>query len=111
MEAGLRQAPVISVIMGVYNAETFLEEAIKSILNQSFRDFEFIIVNDASTDNSVAIINRFNDDRIRVINNESNIGLTRSLNKAIRQAHGEFIARMDADDISFPDRFREQVNF
>ncbi|MBS1732379.1 MAG: glycosyltransferase [Bacteroidetes bacterium] len=111
MEAGLRQAPVISVIMGVYNAETFLEEAIKSILNQSFRDFEFIIVNDASTDNSVAIINRFNDDRIRVINNESNIGLTRSLNKAIRQARGEFIARMDADDISFPDRFHEQVNF
>ncbi len=111
MEVGLKHAPIISVIMGVYNAETFLEEAIKSILNQTFRDFEFIIVNDSSTDSSIAIINCFHDDRIRVVNNENNIGLTKSLNKAIRLANGEFIARMDADDISFPDRFQAQVNF
>ena len=106
--------PTISVIMSVFNEgtrERFLREAIESILNQTFADFEFLIVNDGSTDSSLEIIQSYQDKRIRVINNEENIGLTRSLNKAIRQARGEYIARQDADDISLPNRFEEQIKY
>lgn len=103
--------PRISVIMSVYNGEKYLREAIESILNQTFADFEFLIVNDGSTDGSLEIIQSYPDERIRVINNEQNIGLTKSLNRAIRQARGEFIARQDADDISLPNRFEEQIKY
>ena len=103
--------PRISVIMSVYNGERYLREAIESILNQTFADFEFIIVNDASTDSSLAIIQSYQDERIRVISNEINIGLTKSLNKAITEARGEYIARQDADDISLPNRFEEQIKY
>jgi len=103
--------PKISVIMSVYNGEKYLREAIDSILNQTFTDFEFIIVNDGSTDNSLEIIKSYEDERIKIINNEQNIGLTKSLNKALKQARGEYIARQDADDISFPNRFEEQVKY
>ena len=103
--------PKISIIMSVYNGEKYLREAIESILNQTFADFEFIIVNDGSTDSSLEIIQSYHDDRIRVINNEINIGLTKSLNKAIGEARGEYIARQDADDISLPNRFEEQLKY
>jgi len=103
--------PRISVIMSVYNGESYLREAMESILNQTFADFEFIIVNDASTDTSLKIIQSYDDERIKVINNEKNIGLTKSLNIAIEQAQGEFIARQDADDISLPNRFEEQLRY
>ncbi len=103
--------PKISVILSVYNGEKYLGEAIESILNQTFTDFEFLIVNDGSTDSSLNIIQSYQDERIRVINNEQNIGLTKSLNKAIRQARGEYIARQDADDISLPNRFEEQIKY
>ena len=103
--------PRISVIMSVYNGEKYLREAIESILNQTFTDFEFLIVNDGSTDGSLEIIQSYQDERIRVINNEQNIGLTKSLNKAIKQARGEYIARQDADDISLPNRFEEQIKY
>ena len=103
--------PKISVIMSVYNGEKYLREAIESILNQTFIDFEFLIVNDGSTDGSLEIIQSYQDERIRVINNEQNIGLTKSLNKAIKQARGEYIARQDADDISLPNRFEEQIKY
>lgn len=95
--------------MSVYNGEKYLREAIESILNQTFIDFEFIIVNDGSTDNSLKIIKNYSDERILIINNEKNIGLTKSLNKALKQAKGEYIARQDADDISLPNRFEKQV--
>jgi len=101
--------PKISVIMSVFNGEKYLREAIDSILSQTFTDFEFIIVNDGSTDNSLSIIKGYSDRRIRLIDNEQNIGLTKSLNKVIKQARGEYIARQDADDISLPNRFEEQV--
>lgn len=101
----------ISVIMSVYNGERYLREAIESILNQTYTDFEFIIVNDASTDGSLKIMQSYGDSRIKIINNEQNIGLTRSLNKAIRQAQGEFIVRQDADDISLPNRLEEQTGY
>ncbi len=103
--------PKVSVIMSVYNGERYLKEAIESILHQTFTDFEFLIVNDGSTDGSLEIIQSYQDGRVRVINNEQNIGLTKSLNKAIRQTRGEYIARQDADDISLSNRFEEQTKY
>lgn len=103
--------PLLTVLMPVYNAERFLDEAVRSILNQSLRDFELLIVNDASTDNSLSIIAAFNDDRIRVINNEKNLGISATLNKGIQYASTELIARMDADDISHPSRLQKQYDF
>jgi glycosyltransferase involved in cell wall biosynthesis len=95
--------------MPVYNTAPFLKEAIESILTQTETDFELILINDASTDNSSEVIAQFNDPRIRIINNEKNLGLAVSLNKAIRVATGKYIARMDGDDIALPTRFEEQL--
>lgn len=103
--------PKISVIMSVYNGEKYLRETIESILAQTFSDFEFIIVNDSSTDNSPEIIKSYDDERIRMINNKKNMGLARSLNKALKQARGEYIARMDADDVSLSRRLEKQYEF
>lgn len=104
--------PKISVIMSVYNDSEYLTDCIESILNQSFANFEFIITNDCSTDDSLQIIRNYanHDKRIKLINNVENIGLTKSLNKMIKIAKGEYIARMDGDDISFPERFKEQID-
>jgi glycosyltransferase involved in cell wall biosynthesis len=101
----------VSVLMPVYNAEAFLQEAIDSILHQTFTDFEFIIINDGSIDSSEMIICSYDDPRIKYIKNEKNIGLVESLNKGIALARGEYIARMDADDISLPKRLQKQVKF
>jgi glycosyltransferase involved in cell wall biosynthesis len=103
--------PSVTVLMAVYNGELYLQEAIDSILNQTFQDFEFLIVNDGSTDRSRDIICAYNDPRIRLIDNENNLGLTPSLNKGWKLAQGEFIARQDADDISAPDRLAKQMAF
>ncbi|MBK1617418.1 hypothetical protein CKO42_02890 [Lamprobacter modestohalophilus] len=97
--------------MSVHNGELFLGEAVNSILNQTFTDFEFLIFDDCSTDNTLKILQSYDDPRIRIIINEKNIGLTESLNKGIAIARGDFIARMDADDISLPSRFEKQVKF
>ena len=97
--------------MPVYNGEKYLREAIESILGQFFGDFEFIIINDGSTDSTETIIKSFNDDRIVYINNPNNLGLSKSLNIGIRAAKGKYIARMDADDISLPERFEKQIEF
>jgi glycosyltransferase involved in cell wall biosynthesis len=103
--------PKLSVIMSVYNGDKYLREAIESILDQNFTNFEFIIVNDGSTDNSLGIVQSYDDKRIRILNNEANIGLTKSLNTALKQAKGKYIARQDADDISLPNRFEEQMKY
>ncbi len=103
--------PTISVVMSVYNGERYLREAIESILNQSFSDFEFIIINDGSTDKTEEIIESFKDVRIIYIKNPSNLGLSKSFNIGIRQARGQYIARMDADDTSEPDRFEKQLDY
>ncbi|MEM9830573.1 MAG: glycosyltransferase [Bacteroidota bacterium] len=103
--------PVISVLMAVYNAEKYVAAAIESILNQSFKNFEFIILDDASTDSSKKIICGYQDERVRFIENKYNIGLTHSLNKGIALCKGRYIARMDADDISTPERLEKQVAF
>ena len=103
-------APQVSVILPVYNAQSYLRESIDSILNQSFSDFELIIINDGSTDGSLEIIKSYSDDRIVLIN-QDNAGLPISLNRAIQIAKGQFLARQDADDISQPSRLEEQVTY
>ncbi|TNE70794.1 glycosyltransferase family 2 protein, partial [bacterium] len=103
------ESPVITCLMSVYNGEEFLREAMDSILDQTYTNFEFLIINDGSTDDTVPIIESYDDPRIRLIHNEVNIGLTKSLNKGIGLAKGEYIARMDADDISLPERFERQI--
>jgi glycosyltransferase involved in cell wall biosynthesis len=104
--------PMISVVMSVYNGERYLRKAVDSILCQSFNDFEFIIINDGSTDRSGEILASFaaKDSRIRIIE-VANQGLTKSLNLGLTHCQGRYIARMDADDISLPERFAKQVAF
>lgn len=101
--------PKISVILPVYNAEKFVTAAIQSVLNQTYNDFELIIINDGSTDNTENIILSFADPRIVYIKNESNLRLIKTLNKGIDKARGKYIARMDADDICLPKRFEKQL--
>jgi glycosyltransferase involved in cell wall biosynthesis len=103
--------PNITVLMPVYNGEEYLREAIESILNQTYSNFEFIIINDGSNDSSEEIILSYHDERIRYIKNEQNLKLIASLNKGIDLANGKYIARMDADDISMPNRLESQFNF
>lgn len=105
--------PRISVIMPVYNTEKYVAEAIESILNQTFTDFELIIINDCSSDRTPEIIAEYalKDQRIRLINNPQNSGPAKSRNDGILQSHGIYIALMDADDISHPDRFEKQVAY
>jgi len=100
----------ISVLIAVYNAEDTIKAAIESILNQTFRDFEIIVIDDGSTDNTVKIIEELYDERIAIYSNLTNLGQTKSLNKGIQYCSGEYIARMDADDISLPNRFKLQVD-
>lgn len=104
--------PKISVIMSSHNGEKFIKEAINSILSQSFTNFEFLIVQDGSTDLTPVILSDFSqkDKRIKIITNPECIGLTKSLNRALKQARGEYIARMDDDDISLPERFAKQID-
>ena len=97
--------------MSVYNSAQYLREAVDSILNQTIIDFEFIIIDDNSSDESVSILKSYSDSRIVLIVNETNVGLTKNLNIGIKLAKGDFIARMDADDISFVDRFEKQLSF
>lgn len=103
--------PAVSVIMGVHDEAAFVGDAVDSILAQSFADFEFLVVDDASTDGSRAIVESYDDERIELLENESNRGLTRSLNRALREASGEYVARQDADDESHPRRLERQVRF
>lgn len=105
-------AEKISVVMPTYNTEvSILKEAVDSILNQTFGDFEFIIIDDGSTNNSVEYLKSLQDQRVKIIRNDTNIGITKSLNIGLRAAKGKYIARMDSDDIAFPDRFEIQYAF
>ncbi|MFK8046615.1 MAG: glycosyltransferase family 2 protein [Crocinitomicaceae bacterium] len=107
----MKKTPTISVILPAYNAERFIDDAIQSILNQTFSDFELIIINDGSTDQTLAKITKFSDPRITVLQHQSNLGIVASLNKGLSVCQGEFIARMDADDISLPRRFDIQLDY
>lgn len=103
--------PSISVVMAVYNGEKYLKEAIDSILYQTYRDFEFIIIDDCSTDDTPCILASYGDKRIRIIRNERNLKLPASLNRGLRLAQGKYIARMDADDVAMPERFAKQIGY
>lgn len=107
----INRDPKVTVLMSVYNNETTVATAIESILNQTFAGFEFIIINDRSADNSLKVIKSFSDKRIKLIENSSNLGLTKSLNKGLDAAAGTYIARMDSDDISEISRLEKQVAF
>ncbi|WP_103599759.1 glycosyltransferase family 2 protein [Campylobacter concisus] len=106
----INKNPVVSVVMSVYNAEKYLDDAIQSILKQTYKNFEFVIINDGSNDRSLEIIKKYKneDDHIILISRE-NRGLISSLNEGIAKARGEYIARMDADDISLPFRIEKQL--
>jgi glycosyltransferase involved in cell wall biosynthesis len=101
----------VSVLMAVHNGEKYLRMAMDSILSQTYSDFEFIIVDDGSRDGTSQILNQYSDARIVLIKNEIGIGLTKSLNLGLEKARGEYIARMDADDVSLPHRLGTQVSF
>lgn len=103
--------PKVTVLMSVYNRERFVREAIDSILAQTFQDFEFIIINDGSTDKTKEMILSYEDSRIQLVDNSSNIGIPKSSNKGLNLAQGEFVARLDSDDISEPQRLARQVAF
>ena len=107
------QNPKVSVLMSVYNGEIHLGEAVESILNQTFTDFEFIIVDDGSTDSTWSILSEYavRDKRIVLIQNKNNIGLAKSLNKGLELARGEYVARQDADDLSLPERLAAQIGY
>jgi len=103
--------PKVSVIMPVYNGEKYVEEAVNSILLQTFSNWELIVVNDASTDGTEKILEKFKNTRIKVIKNERNSGSVVSRNIACQNSLGEYIAILDADDVAMPDRLKEQVKF
>lgn len=108
----MHDAPAISVLMPVYNASAYVREAVASICAQTFGDFEVILIDDGSTDGSLAVLREFaaRDSRIRLVS-RPNVGLTRTLNEGLKLARGHFIARMDADDISVPHRFEKQLEY
>ena len=103
--------PRVTILMPVYNAGKFLREAVDSILAQSFSDFEFLIIDDGSSDGSQSIIRSYDDSRIRLMQNEKNLGVAATLNRGLDLARCEYIARMDADDISMHHRLGKQIHF
>lgn len=111
MDTSLNTTPKITVILPVYNCELYIQTAVESILNQTFTDFELLIIDDASTDATVAILKKFDDSRIQLIQKPVNLGYTHSLNYGLKLTKGDYIARMDADDISYPERFDQQIAY
>ena len=109
----MNNQPLLSVLMPVFNSEQFVAEAIGSILNQTFKNFEFLILDDASTDKSFEIVKDFEkkEPRIKVFKNEKNLGVVESRNKLINLSTGKYIAWLDSDDIAFENRFEEQIKF
>lgn len=107
----MQHTPAVSVVMSVYNDAEQVAATISSILQQTFSNFEFIIIDDCSTDNSPGVIQSFNDARIKLLKNETNHGLAASLNRGIHEAKGKYIARIDSDDIALPERLQVQFNF
>ena len=107
----MKTHPRVTVLMSVYNGEKYLREAIDSVLKQTYRDFEFVIYDDCSTDSSAEIITENKDERIVFRQNATNMGLTQNLTDGVEKARGEYIARMDADDIAMPLRLEKQVSW
>jgi glycosyltransferase involved in cell wall biosynthesis len=108
---GLKAMPIVSVLMPTYNSGPYLEGALKSILGQTFQDFELVVIDDGSTDSTLAFLESISDARVKIVRNDRNIGLVSTLLKGLTHCGGRYIARMDHDDISFDDRFFKQVNY
>ena len=108
-----KNTPIVSVIMATYNSESTIKESIESILSQKYKNFEFLILDDCSSDNTLRIIKSYQkiDERIKIFENKKNIGLTKSLNLLIKRSSGEYLARQDADDISYEQRLEKQIDF
>jgi glycosyltransferase involved in cell wall biosynthesis len=110
----MKETPLISIVMPAFNVEKYIKKAVESIINQTYNNWELIIIDDGSTDNTVQIIKSFTDKRIIFLKNKKNIGhrgFVRNLNRGLELAKGEFIVRMDSDDISLPTRIEEQIAF
>lgn len=103
--------PKISIILPSYNSAPYLKEALESVFRQSYGDFELIVINDGSTDNTADILKGFSDSRLRLISNTANLGIVESLNEGLKIAKGDYIARFDADDLMLPERLKEQGEF
>ena len=103
--------PAISVIMPVYNAEKYIRKSIESILYQTFEDFELVLIDDCGNDKSMEIARQFSDERIRIIENADNIGISSSRNRGIKESHGKYIALMDDDDIASEERLKHTYEF
>lgn len=108
-----KENPLVSVVMPAYNAEKYISEAIESILNQTFQDFEFVIIDDGSTDRTWEIIQEYakKDERIISVRNEINLNVSQTRNKGIDKSRGKYIVWADSDDISLPHRIEKQLNF
>jgi glycosyltransferase involved in cell wall biosynthesis len=103
--------PLVSVVMPLFNAEKYVGDAVESVLNQSYTNFELIIINDASTDKSAACVQGIVDRRIVIVENENNLGIVASRNRGLALAKGKYIAVLDSDDIALPNRLEKQVAF
>lgn len=103
--------PLVTVFMAAFNGEAYIEKAIQSVLNQSFTDFELLIINDGSTDRTLDIVRKFTDPRIRLVHNDGNKGLTFTRNRGIEEAKGQYMAILDCDDLAMPDRLKAQTSF
>ncbi|WP_413578504.1 glycosyltransferase family 2 protein [Bdellovibrio sp. HCB290] len=106
-----QQSPLVSVLIPVFNCQDYIKETIQSVLEQTYTNLEVLIINDCSSDDTEIIINKFNDPRIRYFRNESNLKLIKTLNKGVSYATGEYLVRLDGDDICHPDRINRQVDF
>ena len=104
-------SPKVTVLLPVFNGERYLAEAIESVLNQTFQEFELLVFNDGSTDRTSEVVKSYKNSRIRLINNHSNLGLIKTLNRGLKLAKGKYIARMDADDIMLPKRLELQSRY
>jgi glycosyltransferase involved in cell wall biosynthesis len=107
----MSRRPAISVLIPAYNAERYVLQSVQSVLAQTYEDFELIVVNDASTDRTLEVLSAISDKRLRVLNNSSNLGVVGAGNRALNEATGRYIARLDADDLSLPTRFAKQIAF
>jgi len=106
----MKTNPIITVLMPAYNASKYISDAIKSVLTQTYQDFELVIVNDGSTDDTLDIVNSFTDSRIVIIN-QNNMGVATALNTGLKHSKGTYIARFDADDLCYPERLEKQLSF
>lgn len=104
-------SPLVSVVIPIYNGEKYIEQTIESVLSQTYQNWELVIINDGSSDHSEELVLKYRDERIRYFRNDGNKGISYSLNKGLNESRGEFIARLDADDISLPTRLEKQVGF